>query len=555
MFLELAMDSCDVIQCTRLFKNAFKIKNTPEGTLKFGTKSRRLLGMASRPRRLSSPETVLPCIDKENGSSISSPLSDGSSPQKLNGGKSSKSRCPLEDFDPNSQDSGYGYADRDEKSNDVFQFAEPLGVAPRRMSAECRSPMQSSPVRSSPCRKRTSRHPLFRSLSSGYESTDDGFNELIDLDDLDETTQLPNGISDLLSGHIVGTERPMETDGATTPEFARTKSVLRRSLSLQNERFDKSPSPSPIPNSGSKVRSCLFRSPSASSSVAKLSFDESPRGCLYPESPEVLGQLRSFKRPQPIDTSPILVKRSRKSTSFQDIHEAASPKKPCLQRCFSETEAHAHIKSAIHRSTTDSDLTGDFSKTCVLPLADGQHQDLKSISSETLAGLMRGDFSDSISDFKIVDCRYPYEYEAGHIEGSLNLYSKELIEQFLVEPLKHAPEIEAGHTKRRILVFHCEFSYERGPNLSRFLRNIDRQRNKEHYPALHYPELYLLHGGYKKFYQEQKHLCTPQGYIPMTDPNHDADLRQFRSKSKSWQGEKSRINGSTARANLKRLGL
>ncbi|XP_033223834.1 M-phase inducer phosphatase-like isoform X2 [Belonocnema kinseyi] len=550
MLLEPSTESPDVYQCTRLFKNAFKIKSTPEGTLKSSAKSRRLLGMASRSRRLSSPETDLPFIDKENGSAILSPLSEGSSPQKLNGAKLSKSRCPLEDFDPNSQDSGYGFTDRDEKCSDVFQFAEPLGVAPRRMSVECRSPMQ-SPVRSSPNRKRCARPSLFRSLSSGYESTDDGFNDFTDLDSLDETTQLPNGISNLLSGHIVSSERPMETDGATTPEFARTKSssVFRRSLSLQNERHEKTPTLS-------KVRSCLFRSPNANSSVSKLSFDDNPRGFLSPELNEGLGQLRCFKRPQsPIESSPALVKKCRKSTSFQDIPDATSPKKPSFQRSFSETEAHAHIKSAIHRSTTDSDLTGDFSKTCVLPLAVGQHEDLKSISAQTLAGLIRGEFTETISDYKIVDCRYPYEYEAGHIEGALNLYSKELIEQCLLAPLKHKPEIEPDSHKRSIIVFHCEFSWERGPNLSRFLRNIDRQRNKEHYPALHYPELYLLHGGYQKFYIEQKELCLPQGYRPMRDPNHEADLRQFRSKSKSWQGEKSRINGSTARANLKRLGL
>lgn len=421
-------------------------------------------------------------------------------------------------------------------------------MAPRRMSIECRSPMQ-SPLRSSPNRKRVSRPSLFRSLSSGYESTDDGFNELIDIETLDDSAQLPNGISNLISGHIVVSERPMDTSGSTTPEFARTKSStsLRRSLSFQNERHEKNSTPT-----FSKVRSCLFRSPNASCSASKLSFDESRRECFSPDSPDVLGP-RSFKRPQPpVDTSPLSVKRSRKSTSYQDLPDAASPK-PLLQRSFSATEAH--IKSAIHRSVTDNDLTGDFSKACILPLADGQHEDLKSITTKTLAELIHGKYDDYINDFKIVDCRYPYEYEAGHINGAHNLYTRELIEQFLLEPLKHKPEIEPDSNKRSILVFHCEFSWERGPNLSRFLRNIDRQKNKEHYPALHYPELYLLHGGYEKFYLEQMNLCTPQGYRPMRDPNHEADLRQFRSKSKSWQGDKSRITGTTARANLKRLGL
>lgn len=39
---------------------------------------------------------------------------------------------------------------------------------------------------------------------------------------------------------------------------------------------------------------------------------------------------------------------------------------------------------------------------------------------------------------------------------------------------------------------------------SRFLRKFDRDSNKDCYPQLHYPELYLLEGGYKNFYENQK---------------------------------------------------
>ncbi|KAK2588110.1 hypothetical protein KPH14_004167 [Odynerus spinipes] len=595
MLREAIMDSCEVCQCTSLFKNAFRIKNTPESVINSKPKSRRLLGMASR--RFSSPETVSPSINKENGTIGRN--CHNSSPQKIAGSK--RLRCPLEDCDSNSQDSGYGASYHERDSRDGFQFAEPLGVAPRRMSVESRSPMQ-SPVRSSPHRQRSIRPSIFRSLSSGYESMDDGFNDLIDIDTLDDATLLPNGITSLLSGNIVGSDMKMECDITTTPEFARTKTTrpLRRSLSLQNESTEKR-HPTTPQSSLSKVRSCLFRSPTATCSTAELSFDDNTRNSHYSivDSPP----LRSFKRPgPPSEASPKLVKRSRKSASFQNIPDevdsAILPRpavpivaeiglklvkksrksnsfqdipeeiesccpvlsvKPSLQRSFSETEAHAIIKSAIHRSTTDADLTGDFSKPCILPLAEGRHEDLKSISADTLAGLMRGDFDNHIDSFTIVDCRYPYEYDGGHIQGALNLYSKDLIEQHLLDPLTHAPRIQPDSSKRSILVFHCEFSWERGPNLSRFLRNIDRQRNKEHYPALHYPEVYLLHGGYEQFYKEQRDLCSPQGYRPMRDPNHEADLRQFRSKSKSWQGDrplgdKPKVN-LTARTNLKRLGF
>ena len=33
------------------------------------------------------------------------------------------------------------------------------------------------------------------------------------------------------------------------------------------------------------------------------------------------------------------------------------------------------------------------------------------------------------------------------------------------------------------------------------MRKIDREKNGMNFPKLFYPEIYLLHGGYKNFYQ------------------------------------------------------
>ena len=46
--------------------------------------------------------------------------------------------------------------------------------------------------------------------------------------------------------------------------------------------------------------------------------------------------------------------------------------------------------------------------------------------------------------------------------------------------------------KRRILIFHCEFSSERGPNMYQQFRIMDRRRNQ--YPTLCWPEMYILKG-------------------------------------------------------------
>jgi hypothetical protein len=70
---------------------------------------------------------------------------------------------------------------------------------------------------------------------------------------------------------------------------------------------------------------------------------------------------------------------------------------------------------------------------------------------------------------------------------------------------------------------------------------------------LNYPELYLLHGGYKTFFEKHSDKCEPRAYRPMLDPGHEHDLRHFRSKSKSGNADsKSRL---ALRSSLKRLGL
>jgi len=68
----------------------------------------------------------------------------------------------------------------------------------------------------------------------------------------------------------------------------------------------------------------------------------------------------------------------------------------------------------------------------------------------------------------------------------------------------------------------------------RFLRNKDRDCHRDCYPTLLYPECYLLEGGYHAFFKAHPDLCQPRGYQTMVDPRHTADLKHFRSKSRSW---------------------
>lgn len=173
-------------------------------------------------------------------------------------------------------------------------------------------------------------------------------------------------------------------------------------------------------------------------------------------------------------SSPVHPSARSKDVPMMSPH-ASAPLSP-HQRSYSETDVA--IMNAVSKADQEPDLIGDFTKVHALPLMNGKHQDLKSISPETLADLMNGHYSDLIGAYAIVDCRYPYEYEGGHIEGAVNIFSNEaLLEKFfsenlntnylIVPPASKASQsgIEVSGVKRTALIFHCEFSSKRGPKL------------------------------------------------------------------------------------------
>ena len=140
----------------------------------------------------------------------------------------------------------------------------------------------------------------------------------------------------------------------------------------------------------------------------------------------------------------------------------------------------------------------------------------------------------------MIDVRYNYEYEGGHIHGAENWQHGEddtFFKAFMPEvALTQAPEYEPeNQEKREILIFHCEFSSERAPDFYKKLREKDRTLNMEVFPALYYPECYLLHKGYKEFWTNYPSLCTG-GYTLMLDEKYKTDLKRMRAKSKSWSG-------------------
>ncbi|XP_054059653.1 M-phase inducer phosphatase 2 isoform X2 [Rissa tridactyla] len=231
----------------------------------------------------------------------------------------------------------------------------------------------------------------------------------------------------------------------------------------------------PRPTKRSKCRQ-LFRSPSMPSSVIRPI-------------------LKRIDRPQDRDT-PVKTKR-RRSVAGTPSEEAAAEPKAWLLR--SRSFSHEEIENLL--ANDHQELIGDFSKAYLLQTVEGKHQDLKYISPET---------------------------------GAVNLPMEQDVEDFLLKK----PIVPFDASKRVIVIFHCEFSSERGPRMCRFVREKDRACNE--YPHLHYPELYVLKGGYREFFPQYQTHCEPQDYRPMHHEDFKEDLRKFRLKSRTWAGERSK---------------
>ncbi|KAJ3310351.1 cell division cycle- protein [Boothiomyces sp. JEL0838] len=58
----------------------------------------------------------------------------------------------------------------------------------------------------------------------------------------------------------------------------------------------------------------------------------------------------------------------------------------------------------------------------ILPsmIEDGKDM-IRRITADTLVNIINGQYSDRMDEFHLIDCRYPYEYQGGHIESAINI--------------------------------------------------------------------------------------------------------------------------------------
>ncbi|XP_060241214.1 M-phase inducer phosphatase 1 isoform X5 [Meriones unguiculatus] len=306
--------------------------------------------------------------------------------------------------------------DQDEnKENEAFEFKKPIRPASR----GCLNPhvheeskdLFTHRQNSAPAQMRSSIEsesgnfsPLFTPQSpvkATLSDEDDGFIDLLDGENLKNDEETPSCMASLWTAPL----------------------VMRRPTNL-----------------GDRCR--LFDSPLQCSSGGSAS---TPTGLKRADRPHEESSQGSTKR--------------RKSMASPVKADSLEPAQELLHQSLSLTSSPKGTIENILDSDP-RDLIGDFSKGYLFHTVSGKHQDLKYISPEIMASVLNGKFANLIKEFVIIDCRYPYEYEGGHIKGAVNLHMEEEVEDFLLKK-----PIVPTDGKRVIVVFHCEFSSERGPRI------------------------------------------------------------------------------------------
>ncbi|KAL1960085.1 hypothetical protein VTO42DRAFT_257 [Malbranchea cinnamomea] len=160
-------------------------------------------------------------------------------------------------------------------------------------------------------------------------------------------------------------------------------------------------------------------------------------------------------------------------------------------------------------------------------IPDDQADNLPRIDNDTLVDIINGKYNDQYDNIFIIDCRFEYEYEGGHIDGALNYTDKESLAAKL---------FDEGPKPNSVLIFHCEYSAHRAPIMAKYIRHRDRAVNVDEYPKLTYPEMYILHGGYSAFFGQYRSMCKPQNYVEMTAKEHaytcERGLGKLKQRSK-----------------------
>lgn len=255
-------------------------------------------------------------------------------------------------------------------------------------------------------------------------------------------------------------------------------------------------------------------------------------------SETVLGAQPRKRSPPPAPLSSLALAPPSRNM-FQNMLQSPSALSPHQQKAMVGISSRT-IESPVGMGFSEKERAGK-----ILPCHKVSNDGLMRISPSTMDELLEGRYDSSISRKIVIDCRFRYEYEGGHIKNAVNVGEKDLAEEMLLagklfdgtldvpEPSESGKCDGNGVMKKVVLVFHCEYSAMRAPTIAKHIREKDRHLNMPHYPALHYPEVYILEGGFASYFAHSPQHCDGT-YVRMDDPSYrvdrHADLNSFRNK-------------------------
>jgi hypothetical protein len=177
-------------------------------------------------------------------------------------------------------------------------------------------------------------------------------------------------------------------------------------------------------------------------------------------------------------TSPIMKKRSTGRAGSSRVGQTSSPllnfRNLTESPAFNSKDHYSHPRnidvcglsnseinassgagsSETGRETPIPDLDQNISLLPTEESTDGCQ--LRKISVETVAKLLKGEF-ENVKNHIIIDCRFEYEYEGGHIRGAVNVVTPDKVIDMLFK--------NSICDKNTCILFHCEFSSHRAPKL------------------------------------------------------------------------------------------
>jgi rhodanese-related sulfurtransferase len=225
-----------------------------------------------------------------------------------------------------------------------------------------------------------------------------------------------------------------------------------------------------------------------------------------------------------------------------------------LQRCSSVQLTGFRLDCANQRPSSTTQPPSSSSSTVTSSSSvctSGFHDDdtspvFRDISVQTVAAIVTGSEPEvngkKFEKHIVIDARYEYEYQGGHIKGALSIpfverkiYEKKLQNLFFDQNGTEKILSPKDNNDNVIIIFHCEFSSHRGPELRKCFRELDRKFNK--YPSLSYRNLFLMKNGFKEFYKLILPVCaygvtSGREYCPELNPENSKDRNETKLRRK-----------------------